>query len=316
MAPRVDILMPTYKPRTEHLLAAIESVRAQTETDWILTICDEPTDVDTATMLQSITDDRIRYMRNERRLGIGGNWNRCLTQVTAPYVQYLFQDDLLEPQYLATALAAMESDERIGMVSMGHRYVFEGESVARDAYEEVEKARAEVAAGYHDGTETLLAWMERGLHPNVVGEPSFVLLRKSTMHVVGAFREDMQQNLDSEYWARMFIQAGWYVVPGNFGSFRVHADAASARNFERGAGVFDRLRTLHAISRILPTEHQKKAQRIIGEQTTRMTEKFLLRYGGVRLELSDRVPILFSLALHPITVLRSLWRYTRSRNRE
>jgi glycosyltransferase involved in cell wall biosynthesis len=314
MEPIIDILLPTYKPHADHLRAAVESVLAQTEQRWRLTICDEPTDVQTESMLtEYLPDPRIRFSQNEKRLGIGGNWNRCLEKATAPYVQYMFQDDVWEPGYLTAALEVFEKNEHIGMVSMGHRYRFEGHVSGENAYAEVERARAETPEGAQDGREFLLSWMERGLHPNIIGEPSFVCLRRSVMENAGPFREDLPQNLDSEYWCRMLIAGDWYNLRGHFGDFRVHGDAASAQNQQSGTGIFDRMKTLRSVSSMLPVEHREHAKRIIQGQTKRMVEKFFLRYGGKTVQIADGTSLWIFLLIHPILLMRSMWKYVQNR---
>ena len=229
----VNILMPTYKPQQKHLHAAIDSVLAQTYDNWSLVICDEPTDTNTESLLYDyLSDSRITYHRNERRLGIGGNWNRCLKKGDAPYVQYMFQDDVWNSRCLQSAINIMEDHNDVGMVSLGHEYVFEGNIPTRNSYQELKDFLAyNVSEGKKEGLEFLLWWMEHGLHPNVIGEPMFVMLRRSVMDTVGLFREDMHQNLYSEYWARMLIHTNWYYLPGNFGTFRVHGAAASMQNY-------------------------------------------------------------------------------------
>jgi len=250
--PLVDILMPTYRPHAEHLRAAIESVLTQGESRWRLTIRDEPTDVNTKTIVEPYCiDERIRLSRNEHRLGIGGNWNRCLQDAEAPYVQFLFQDDTWKPDYLASAIKAFETHPRCGLISLGHTYTLEGETDLREHYRHVENTASQIAAGEHGGTAFLLRWMRKALRPNVIGEPSFVMLRRETVQRVGNFREDMQQLLDEEYWVRMLAAADWYRLPGNFGSFRVHADAASARNRAQRWKIAERFRLLGTALRII-----------------------------------------------------------------
>ena len=57
--PAVSVILPTFN-RTKYLRLAIESVYAQTLTDWELIIVDDGSAEVTASYLRSITDTRVR----------------------------------------------------------------------------------------------------------------------------------------------------------------------------------------------------------------------------------------------------------------
>ncbi|MDD3896277.1 MAG: glycosyltransferase [Candidatus Peribacteraceae bacterium] len=313
---KVDILMPTYKPRAEHLRAALESACAQTETRWQLHIFDEPTGVDTHSIVEPfLGDNRITFVRNEKRLGIGGNWNRCVERTHAPYVQFLFQDDLWNAEYLRHAMRVLEEHPSVGMVSMEHAYSFEDGAAAQDTFRKVEETRRSVSPGMQNGLQFLRTWIERGLHPNIIGEPSFVMLRRSTMEQAGTFREDMQQTIDAEYWAHMLAKGDWYVLRGTFGIFRVHGDAASVRNFGSGTGIFERLAALKSAIKLLPQEWQSHAKKVLQDERKRMAEKFISRYGEKQVHIPQNVPLPNFLFRHPLLLLRSAWNFYSTRRK-
>ncbi len=275
----VDILMPTYKPNATYLKAALESVLAQSVEDWQLWICDEPTEVDTKTLLADFLEDpRIHYSRNEKRLGIGGNWNQCFKKSSAPFIQYMFQDDVWEPNYLESALKVLEQNPDVGFVSLGHRYVFEGEIPTKDLYDQKEKfLRENVKPGKHVGIDFLMWWMEHGLHPNVVGEPMFVMMRRELIQKVGPFNEQMPQQLDIDYWTRCLLESNWFNLAGDYGSFRVHGDSASMRNYMERKGLFDRYKVLKMVVRLVPKEYKNRATQLKRKHFKKMVMKLLKR---------------------------------------
>ena len=277
--------MPTYRPNAEFLRAAIESLMRQSYRHWTLHICDEPTEVDTQLILgKYLTDSRISYKKNYKQLGIGVNWNLCLESANGDYIQFLFQDDVWEHDYLQTGVSVLDSHSDISLVSLGHEYHFEGSTKFEDVYRELKNFTARhLYEGRREGMELLLWWMEHGLHPNIIGEPPFVMLRKATVEKVGDFREDMHQNLDSEYWIRMLRHGNWWYQPGNYGMFRVHAAAASAQNATMGRGIFDRLRMLQRVIPSMPKEHQTKAKTMMQRHIGEMVVKFVKRYGDKRI---------------------------------
>lgn len=311
-SPIVHVLMPTYEPDPAHLRAAIDSLLAQTETRWKLFIHDDASKSGVAHKLaEHLHDPRITFRRSPRNLGIGGNWNACIAQAHAPYVQFLFQDDLWEPEYLRKAVAVMEAYPSVGFVSVDHRYRYEGGVGNDDAYERLRAYKKEhVSAGLHKGVEFLGWWIDRELHPNVVGEPPFVLFRKSLLDAVGPFSTEMRQFLDVEYWVRCLQQADWYYLKEDIGDFRVHPQAASARNAREGVGLFERFHCLHTLAVSLPRGPlRRKAAEARDHALTMMIWKFLdrIRHGQkVHVQGSGSGTLKWFCFSHPLLALRSL----------
>lgn len=313
--PTVSVLVPTYKPKEQHLTETLESLRAQTETDWECIICDEPTEVDTHAMVMDyLVDERFRFYKNEKCLGIGGNWNRCLSKARSDVVAYLFQDDLWEPDYLETALNIFSSHHNVGMISMNHRYQYDEDLWTADGYEVLQNIKEEVLReGMWNREEFLTMWLKRSMHPNLIGEPPFVVLRKDVMEKVGPFHEQMPQFLDVEYWLRCLQVTDWYYEKKIHGSFRIHGDAASFRNNESGQGLYDRLTCYSILIDALDGNMKKLAIQSRNKSVEDMAYKFLYRVkkgkgvsakgGGQVVRFVLRHPLIVSMGF-----ARALWR--------
>lgn len=278
--PTIDVLLPTYRPKREYLTAALECLKRQSFSDWTAFIHDDHTeDSEARTIIEPfLNDSRIRYEESKARLGIGGNWNACVEKTSSEFVAFLFQDDLWEPEYLASAALVLQKNPSVGFVSMEHRYQPEGGQPLGPIYGGVQEFRKKmIATGLQKGMECLRFWIEKGLTPNFIGEPSFVVIRRSAMNKVGPFLEDMPQFLDSEYWLRLLQVSDWYNLSGDFGAFRVHPEAASARNETSGAGIFDRLRCFGILVGSLNGEDRKRAIDSRNNALNGMVRKFFER---------------------------------------
>lgn len=88
----------------------IESVRQQTFTDWELVITDDQSDDGSEETVQRCAqgDHRIRFIRNERRLGMNGNLHRAASSGTGKYLKILCADDWLTPNALEVLVRVME----------------------------------------------------------------------------------------------------------------------------------------------------------------------------------------------------------------
>ncbi len=97
-----------------HLLRlAVESVLAQTSSDWRLLVCDDSgMELPIETMLNSYGDSRIAIIKNSQNIGMVKTWNRCLDRAESDLVNLLHADDVLLPNYaeLMLSLAAKHGD--------------------------------------------------------------------------------------------------------------------------------------------------------------------------------------------------------------
>jgi glycosyltransferase involved in cell wall biosynthesis len=105
---RVAIAMATFDPDIDLLRDQVESIRAQTMTDWICVISDDCSPPDTFERMRSVIEDDERFVltRSERRLGFYRNFERALELVpgSVPYVALADQDDRWYPDKLQTLL--------------------------------------------------------------------------------------------------------------------------------------------------------------------------------------------------------------------
>lgn len=310
----VDVLIPTYNPDAAHLSAALHSLQSQTHGDWKALIHDDCSpNTDTGKIVEPfLWDPRIRFVRSPDRLGIGGNWNACARMTEAPFVAYLFQDDLWSPNYLEKALATLERNTTAGFVSLDHEYLMEGEMATGSLYQSVRDFRdTHLIPGLHRGPELLRWWIRQELTPNIIGEPSFVVMRRDVMTKAGPFLNDMPQFLDVEYWTRLLLLSDWYCLKGNFGSFRVHAAGASAQNQESGRGLFDRLRCFDILLHTMDEEGKKVVREARSTALATMVTKFRRRLGsGKKVSAQGSGELKKFVLRHPLltlgAVLRSL----------
>lgn len=315
--PRTEICMPAYEPKEAHIRMAIESVLSQTAGDWTLLIQDDASiheDIQ-AHIRPYLSDPRITFRRNARRLGIGGNWNACWRGGTSEFVAFLFHDDLWEPAYLACMTAALDAQPSAGFAAARHTYLAEGPIANLSFYEAVQNFTVQnVAPGLHERAPFLRWWMEHGLKPNVIGEPSFVLLRRTLMEEVGPFNETMVQFLDSEYWVRCLLRSDWLSVSENLGKFRVHPGGMSALNERLGRGLFERLQTLETLLHALPPDERAHARIALTDALSGMIAKYVARRraGGAVSDQGSNELKHFCLK-HPLLVMRAFIRWLSRR---
>lgn len=99
---KFSILIPAYKSR--YLKEAIESVLGQSYKNLELIVVDDCSPEDLNSIVDSFSDPRMSYYRNEKNYGainVVDNWNKCLGYATGDYVICMGDDDKLLPSCLS-----------------------------------------------------------------------------------------------------------------------------------------------------------------------------------------------------------------------
>lgn len=107
----VSIITPAYK--TEKFIAeTIESVQAQTYTDWELLITDDCSPDNLADVVKSFAekDDRIKYLRAPQNGGPANARNNSLEKARGRFIAFLDSDDLWHPEKLERQLQFMNNN--------------------------------------------------------------------------------------------------------------------------------------------------------------------------------------------------------------
>jgi succinoglycan biosynthesis protein ExoO len=98
--PKVSVITPAYKA-ARYIGQAIESVQAQTLTDWEMIIVDDASPDETAEVVKRYLDDpRIKLIRSERNRGNGGARNLALEVAQGEWIAPLDADDWFAPERL------------------------------------------------------------------------------------------------------------------------------------------------------------------------------------------------------------------------
>ncbi|MBI3852524.1 MAG: glycosyltransferase family 2 protein [Verrucomicrobia bacterium] len=178
--PLVSVLMTAYN-REQYIAEAIESVLAQTFTDFELIVVDDGSkDRSVEIARRYASDQRVRLFVNEINLGQFQNRNRAAKLARGKYLKYLDADDMLYPHCLDVMTHQMEMFPQAGLG-------FANQPREEWAYP--------VALGPRD------AYRLNFLGSGGLGHgPTFAIVRKDTFWEVGGFpvmhlSSDMEFNL-------------------------------------------------------------------------------------------------------------------------
>lgn len=178
MSARVSVLIPAYNAEP-YVDAAVRSVREQTFGDWEIVAVDDASTDRTLEILRSHAGERVRIERNERNLGMTGNWNRCLALATGELVIKLDADDALKPRALELLAGAMSDPD---VVAAGIRSLQCDESL--EPFDGIQGDDAMSRGGIHPYRDTVQSgdrWYDISGHGYQLWSSSALMFRRGAV---------------------------------------------------------------------------------------------------------------------------------------
>jgi len=117
--PRVSVLMPVYNTNEEFLKEAIQSILNQTFGDFEFIILDDGSKNDVESVIKSFNDDRIKFYKNEKNMGIPYTRNRLLDLANSEYLAYMDSDDTSYPNRLEIQVNFLDNNQDVAVVGAG-----------------------------------------------------------------------------------------------------------------------------------------------------------------------------------------------------
>ncbi|MEO9635815.1 MAG: glycosyltransferase family A protein [Parasphingorhabdus sp.] len=196
--PSITVVMPVYNVE-KYIVAAIDSVLAQTFTDFEIVIIDDGGTDRSIEICESYTDPRIRIISQKNR-GLAGARNTGILQSRGEYIAFLDSDDIWEPEKLALHKIHLDSNPRIGISYSGSQFIDEQGAQLRQAQ--------------RPKLENITA--KDILTRNPIGNGSAPVIRKSALEVIAFghheepqricfFDESFRQSEDIELWIRLAL---------------------------------------------------------------------------------------------------------------
>jgi glycosyltransferase involved in cell wall biosynthesis len=283
--PAVSICIPTYNGR-EHLRECLESVLAQTFTDYEVLVCDDRSSDGSLAYAREIAngDERFRFMDNPRRFGLVGNWNNCLTVSRGQWIKSLFQDDVLLPGCLERmTAAALREGSRFLACRRDFQFADTTSSATRSFYA---KSAASIDRFFAGGNtfepDRFAEAILDSITANFIGEPSVTLIHRELFDRLGVFNENLIMCCDSEFWYRAGTHVPVTFVPETLVRFRVHDSATSAENFGRRRFRMEFLDPLIVVCEFLNNPHYDRIRHVARTRFGPNHLKYVARHSARR----------------------------------
>ncbi|MBO4635425.1 MAG: glycosyltransferase family 2 protein [Bacteroidales bacterium] len=115
--PAVSVIIPSYN-LGQYLPETLESVLAQTFTDWECLIVENGSTDGSLSIVNDYCyhDTRMIPVVYQENIGVAAARNRGLELAEGKYILFLDADDLIDPGYMAAAVAALDADPSLTLV--------------------------------------------------------------------------------------------------------------------------------------------------------------------------------------------------------
>ncbi|MEM9999856.1 MAG: glycosyltransferase [Pseudomonadota bacterium] len=196
MAPVISIITPTYN-RSRVLGRAIESVLSQTVDDFEYIVVDDASTDDTADLVRSFNDKRIRFIQLEKNSGANRARNTGINAASAPTLAFLDSDDVFQPDRLANTLDAFAKNPKVNLVI--------------NSFVSVSKARQSDCTNLEAILSPALLWQALVTY-NLFISSSAINVRRQTALDVGGFSEGLNRMQDRDFLLKLASHHGALTV--------------------------------------------------------------------------------------------------------
>jgi len=232
-APVVSVIIPTYN-RRDYLQEAIDSVLAQTFTNFEIIVVDDGSTDGTGEALEQRYGDRIRYEWQENQ-GESAARNRGIKMAQGEFIALLDSDDMWLPTKLERQVASMREHPSTGMVTCRMLTINgQGRLIAGKVSD------APCAAP--------ITWEQAvtGSCPGLDGASSAVMIRRDVFSELGVFDTEIKYGEDTDLWMRIADRYDVYDMGMRLLLFRRHGSQQTSYSTqaEIARALDDRLRLL------------------------------------------------------------------------
>ncbi|MEG3847883.1 glycosyltransferase [Microcoleus sp. herbarium19] len=218
--PQVSVIIPAYNG-DRYIVQAVESVFAQTYTNWEIIVIDDGSTDETHQVLQPYFD-RICYIYQQNR-GVAAARNRGIQEAKGEFIAFLDQDDFFAPDKLAAQIALFRQQPSLGIVNSGWRVVNEQGG-----------AISEIKPWLYFPKLDLETWIVQ-----MPVLPGAMIFSRQWLELAGGFNSEFDSVDDSDLVLRLAVlgcEAAW--LPQVTVSYRQHGQNVSIKKALKQANLF------------------------------------------------------------------------------
>ncbi len=207
--PRITVHVPAYN-YGRFVGDALDSLLAQTCTDWEAIVIDDASSDDTPDVLARYDDPRLRFVRHDVNWGHVATYNEGIDLACAEYFVILSADDRYHPTFLERALACFDAHPDVSLVYTDYEVI--------DAHGEVRGVTAMTLDPDRDWVRDVS--VELMFRPFIQG--CAAVARTRALRDLGGYDAAFPHTCDTYLWRRLAFGGPVGHVAGFLLQYRVH----------------------------------------------------------------------------------------------
>lgn len=190
-SPRISIIVPSFNEPEHVLRESLDSIAAQTFSDFECLVIDESTQAEAAAYCRALCerDARFRYVHPEKRIGLAASLNLGIEMARAQLIARFDADDICLPYRLERQLAFLDAHPDIGVLGAGLE-IFSAD-------------RGTIAIRHYPAKPASIECRFQITTP--IAHPT-VMMRKAVLERFGTYNPDFRFAEDLDLWLRLLNQ--------------------------------------------------------------------------------------------------------------
>ena len=208
--PKLSVCIPAYNA-APYIEETVGRILSSDYPDLEVFISDDASTDDTASRIEAIRDKRIRFVQQEKNLGLAGNWNYLYDNADCDYFLLVCSDDVIMPEALSKKAKVLDENPDVNIV-------FSSSYVIGSSGKRIMTRRPYKSDRRLDGKELS---GELFCTKNFMAEPPNNMMRASAMREAGRFDDKLWYNIDVDYWLRILQTGNAYYIDEPLSAFRI-----------------------------------------------------------------------------------------------
>lgn len=275
----ISVVIPIYNGE-KYLKACIDSILAQTFTDWEIVVSDDGSTDESLAIVDKFNDSRIRIVKNETGRGIFKNLNNAILHSSGTYIQIFNQDDVMWPRLLEEQVNKLQKWPTAGMVFCRKNAINEnGDSIVTKTSNKTKEYQSIIP----ELIESKVAYQYFTSFGCFPGNLSPVMITRTAWIETGLFNTEYPFAGDFEYWIRLSQKFDIVFNNQDLCNVRTHKQRASQILSEKDLQLVRQLFHIgNSLLEMYTNQSEKKAalkylQKTIGAHSFHQVVLFLIR---------------------------------------
>lgn len=265
--PLISVCVPVFNGE-KHLKECLDSCISQTFTNYEIIICDDGSSDKSFSICEEYASKfpQIKLTKNEKNLGLLGNWNKCVELASGTWIKFLFQDDIMNSNCLEEF--AKKAVDGVELIVCKRNFLLESSATedVKDYYER--RVRTLENTGHFNSNDFSAAAICKiaNEHPslNFIAEPSLTMFKKHALAKVGGFDNELKQICDLEFLLRLASVYGLQYIPQQLCGFRIHSSSTTVKNVNSNNYYIDNIEAVLYVLKLLTKPEFKNFRDHIG----------------------------------------------------